>query len=170
MFFVSADGTCLLNSGVVHMTCTGFQKEVIFYFIFIENLKKCEFTVFYCTVFTIRPFCGYSAHPTRSQNCSCILPVLSKWLCFRSTVGTENYHWLLECMMKDWMSRKEKKVVLKNKNNSLVEVRESCCFLIDTSYSQGFHLWWEEKKVKMKCLFFPSKLGQVITSEPPQKL
>lgn len=28
---VSADVTCLLNSGVVHMTCTGFQKEVIFF-------------------------------------------------------------------------------------------------------------------------------------------
>uniref|UniRef100_A0A8C3PHX0 AT-hook containing transcription factor 1 n=1 Tax=Calidris pygmaea TaxID=425635 RepID=A0A8C3PHX0_9CHAR len=29
MFIVSADGTCLLNSGVVHMTCTGFQKETL---------------------------------------------------------------------------------------------------------------------------------------------
>lgn len=35
-FLVSADGTCLLKSGVVHMTCTGFQKEVIFSYIFIE--------------------------------------------------------------------------------------------------------------------------------------
>ncbi|KAM9287338.1 protein ELYS-like [Morus bassanus] len=34
------DGTCLLSSGVVHMTCTGFRKEVIFSCIFTENVKR----------------------------------------------------------------------------------------------------------------------------------
>ena len=42
-FVVSADGTCLLSSGVVHVTCSGFQKEVIFYCIFIENVKRWTF-------------------------------------------------------------------------------------------------------------------------------
>ncbi|XP_064296160.1 protein ELYS-like [Phalacrocorax carbo] len=37
------DGTCLLSSGVVHVTCSGFQKEVIFYCIFIENVKRWTF-------------------------------------------------------------------------------------------------------------------------------
>lgn len=46
-FIVPADGTCLLNSGVVHMTCTGFQKEVIFYCIFfIESVERCSFPKF----------------------------------------------------------------------------------------------------------------------------
>lgn len=40
-FLFSADGTCLLNSGVVHVTCTGFQKEVILHCIFTENVKSC---------------------------------------------------------------------------------------------------------------------------------
>ncbi|XP_064329826.1 protein ELYS-like, partial [Phalacrocorax carbo] len=33
------DGTCLLSSGVVHVTCSGFQKEVSFYCVFMENVK-----------------------------------------------------------------------------------------------------------------------------------
>ncbi|XP_064296344.1 protein ELYS-like [Phalacrocorax carbo] len=37
------DGTCLLSSGVVHMTCSGFRKEVSFYSLFIENVKRWTF-------------------------------------------------------------------------------------------------------------------------------
>ncbi|XP_064329821.1 protein ELYS-like, partial [Phalacrocorax carbo] len=37
------DGTCLLSSGVVHVTCSGFQKEVSFYCVFMENVKRWSF-------------------------------------------------------------------------------------------------------------------------------
>lgn len=62
---VSADVTCLLNSGVVHMTCTGFQKEVTFFTVL--RLSRDEpFLTFECQ----RPFMLMHMH-----NCSHILPV-----------------------------------------------------------------------------------------------
>ncbi|XP_064329825.1 protein ELYS-like, partial [Phalacrocorax carbo] len=39
------DGTCLLSSGVVHVTCSGFQKEVSFYCVFMENVKRNKLAV-----------------------------------------------------------------------------------------------------------------------------
>ncbi|KAM6432631.1 LOW QUALITY PROTEIN: protein ELYS-like [Rhynochetos jubatus] len=89
------DGTCLLDCGVVHVTCSSFRKEVSFYCLFVAKVQRWTFSEFAVGPLSVSESIGCSSCPSTRTVTVASCQFHADGHVLAPPLGLENYHRLL---------------------------------------------------------------------------